>query len=1039
MAPSAQKARGTQALDDLIMATNSSSIVSKRSVERLYYPNEPHYFRFFVKKFQRRAPLINRGYHLRLKVIDTLVRRFLQKPSPRKKVVVNLGCGSDVLPWQCEVRYPESCRDVTFVDVDYPDLIQKKRQIVLETPELQGLLEAWEVSQDSPIVLKSQKYCQVGCDLRQLATLQTCLATLFDMPNTEFLFVAEVSITYMDTKGADGVISWASALGHAEFCLLEQILPDGPEHPFAHTMLKHFNKLNTQLKSVHRYPTVASQKKRFESLGWPSTESWTLWETWSDDLFMTSAERRALDAVEAFDEWEEFALFASHYFVMLASTPHPEVNGHVSRPLAELDVQSYQTPMSTSVYEASRGHRRFGAAMLVENPDGQALISHNFGQGPNGRPSSEDMYQISSQPIASGSSRKGPSSRVCHTLTDLGSAGALLAGGRASPSTAFKDCWLFKKVFNTWERMQDLPSPLFRHSITRLGSSSLALLAGGRTNHFQTSAEYFLFDPTKGWIKCRTQSAPPSLYGATFVCTGSNGSCTFEGFLAGGNLEDGILNQIIYTWKLELSDSEVRPSQVLNGFMRAPAYVLKQHSLSFVQQTPQDGRAPSILSRFGSIAVQSNGYTLLFGGVIKDVQLPSAYDILVLKAAEGLVEVVARLDGTDGSGVVRPFIVGSSVVPYGHGNFAIVGGGATCFSMGTYWTAGSHSFHFDGSRLSAQSSTVPPSSQPEPVKYLETVEITASDKENAVKSLAPVDMQAIPRVVVETAEQFQKILEAGKPVIIEGLDIGSCKSAWSAEYLINSVGPERKVSVHESTAEKMDFNAKNFRYVTKDFGDFIKEVHDGKRLYLRALSRDEPSGLPTQLANDYPSLAKDFALPSQLGFVDENAFSSVLRISGPVDMWLHYDVMANVYVQVGGSKRLILFPPGDVSHFSFAPGASSSSVDVFSSLEAGTLRGVHPHEAAVRPGDILFLPPLWLHTATPTSKTSVAVNIFFRNLEKGYSTGRDIYGNRDLAAYEKGRQDIARIGSSFSKLPPDTREFYIRRLADELLQSTTSL
>ncbi|GKT86841.1 leucine carboxyl methyltransferase 2 [Colletotrichum tofieldiae] len=99
-AQKAQKARGTQALDDLIMA------------ERLYYPNEPHYFRFFVKKFQRRAPLINRGYHLRLKVIDTL----------------------------CEVRYPESCRDVTFVDVDYPDLIEKKRQIVLETPELQGLL-----------------------------------------------------------------------------------------------------------------------------------------------------------------------------------------------------------------------------------------------------------------------------------------------------------------------------------------------------------------------------------------------------------------------------------------------------------------------------------------------------------------------------------------------------------------------------------------------------------------------------------------------------------------------------------------------------------------------------------------------------------------------------------------------------------------------------------------------------------------------------------------------------------------------------------
>ncbi|KAK7428765.1 tRNA methyltransferase ppm2 [Neonectria magnoliae] len=84
----------TQALDDLIMGTNSSSIVSKRSVERFYYPDEAHFFRYFVKKFQRRAPLINRGYWLRLRAIDTVVHQFLKSsPSDRKKVVINLGCG----------------------------------------------------------------------------------------------------------------------------------------------------------------------------------------------------------------------------------------------------------------------------------------------------------------------------------------------------------------------------------------------------------------------------------------------------------------------------------------------------------------------------------------------------------------------------------------------------------------------------------------------------------------------------------------------------------------------------------------------------------------------------------------------------------------------------------------------------------------------------------------------------------------------------------------------------------------------------------
>ena len=251
----------------------------------------------------------------------------------------------------------------------------------------------------------------------------------------------------------------------------------------------------------------------------------------------------------------------------------------------------------------------------------------------------------------------------------------------------------------------------------------------------------------------------------------------------------------------------------------------------------------------------------------------------------------------------------------------------------------------------------------------------------------------------------------------------------------------------------MDFNSKNFRYVTTSFSDFTEKVKRGDKTYLRALSEEKPTESPALLADDFPSLALDFVLPPQLFQVTENIFSSVLRVSGPVNMWLHYDVsfrsvrcvfgveqsadrnkvMANVYCQVGGSKRLILFPPSDVEHLSFAPGSSSSSVDVFASMDSQTPAQTHPHEAILSPGDVLFLPPLWLHTATPISNSSIAVNVFFRDLDANYyAAGRDVYGNRDLAAYEKGRQDVARIANSFQKLPAKTREFYLLRLADEL-------
>lgn len=79
--------------DELIMDTNKSSIVSKRSVEKLYYDGQPEYFRYFVGKFKRRSPLINRGYWLRMKAIEYAVSRFLSERTAKRKVVINLGCG----------------------------------------------------------------------------------------------------------------------------------------------------------------------------------------------------------------------------------------------------------------------------------------------------------------------------------------------------------------------------------------------------------------------------------------------------------------------------------------------------------------------------------------------------------------------------------------------------------------------------------------------------------------------------------------------------------------------------------------------------------------------------------------------------------------------------------------------------------------------------------------------------------------------------------------------------------------------------------
>lgn len=123
---------------------------------------------------------------------------------------------SDVLPWQCHARYSALDNDVLFIDVDYPDLIQKKRAIVLQTPELRDLLGNDFTLGDEAgdgLFLRSNKYCQLGCDLRQLDRLRNSLKSVINLSECAILFVAEVSITYMDTQSADSLIEWGSTLG----------------------------------------------------------------------------------------------------------------------------------------------------------------------------------------------------------------------------------------------------------------------------------------------------------------------------------------------------------------------------------------------------------------------------------------------------------------------------------------------------------------------------------------------------------------------------------------------------------------------------------------------------------------------------------------------------------------------------------------------------------------------------------------------------------------------------------------------------------
>jgi tRNA wybutosine-synthesizing protein 4 len=500
------------------------------------------------------------------------------------------------------------------------------------------------------------------------------------------------------------------------------------------------------------------------------------------------------------------------------------------------------------------------------------------------------------------------------------------------------------------------------------------------------------------------------------------------GLLTGGSNESGVvLEDAVWEWSISAT-----PTTRLNFKDRT----------NDVRSSPEN----SACARIGANLVPWNGSLLLIGGVSKKHIHSLSDDFLLLKCKETTIEV-EHLRMQVMPPTAWPLLVGVGAVSTSRGEIVLAGGGAVCFSMGSYWNeepitilpgiaqgakpwrrvVPSQISGTAGTEGTAQASTAEPTSK------------GRGGEANAKKRPATAARTTeIARVQIQSSEDFAKLTASLKPAIIEGLDIGPCTDLWTLDYLKEKLGPERELVIHECSSDRMTFKDKNFAYVKKSVADFLGGIAQGSHAYLRAVSSSQPNKLPTKLEDDFPAISNDFRVPEVCNIVKENYHSSPLRISGPVTLWLHYDVLSNILCQVRGSKTLFLYPPTDVSLLDFPPGGSSSNIDVLTSKNP-KLRRTHPHIALLKPGDVLYIPPMWSHTATPEDGVSVAVNVFWKGLERGYAAGKDVYGNRDLQAYENGRRDVEKIVRAFKDLPVDVSKFYLERLAGEILERSEKL
>lgn len=1001
---------------------------------------------------------------------------------------------SDPLPFQWLARDPALCANTKFVDVDFEPLMQTKCKIVRETSKINSLLNpvASEArANEKSVLYESQEYTQIGCDLRNTRRLERLLRSIVDIDRCLILCVAEVSITYMQTDAADALIAWSSKLSpDVTFCLLEQCSPDQADNPFTMTMMKHFAKLGTPINSVLTYPGAHTQSQRFREAGFTNVDYNNLWELWSDPRFLSPSQRIALDDIEPFDEWEEFALFASHYCLVVAHNRDVPVLVERGRSRRDSDVStssdisartsSPHKPWSEWFglrYYKEPGdlcQRHHGSAYPV--PDQDAIAVHG-GVGTRSRLGTtavaRPIHYNDTTPIVPPLEIVA---RACHTITPLDDGRNLLVGGRASPNQAFKDCWL--QQGDKWERVHDLPIPRYRHRVVPVqlpDYTSGAICFGGKCDARTVVTEVLLWEPSKGWSVLRTGHGDPvPRFGPLFLRLGHN-----HGLLFGGMRQDGVVCQGLWRWRLVIRDNAVV-------------------NIAFRPTTIFDVSAGvwPWFARFGASYSMQRDEVLIIGGIGKAGCLPITYEILSLIGCfsnykDQEPELPLRIGCVTphrGPDCPRPFLVGHSTHRTRNGDSITLGGGATCFSFGNYFNKGIWILYDREAGLSTDWVIVPskPATTTSAEKRIEKLD-HRNAQEIFVEQLKPTSRQ-----------DTNSMLRRDAPQLLFGMDFGPCVQKWNIKYLRDRISSERAVTVHNSgSSRNMNFQRKDFAYQNLPFHDFLDMLGDrGTHLYLRSLAIGNPSSTPASLTTDWPELSDDFRIPEQLKDIEPHMHSSPLRISNDTNMWLHYDVMANVLFQIKGTKKLAIFPAGDIPKLRFPAGSTTSELDMFERLpgadhELTVPEGTSPVIAILKPGDALFIPPLWSHTGISLPSDfqrpctgqrgaackdccgrdqdnlvnqrqmseldnpylNIAVNVFFRNLpDSTYAAGRDVYGNRNLAAYEEGRRDLDKIVRRFTtknrdngsaiileEIPRCTSRAYLLRLAKELQEKAEAL